>query len=141
MRTFHKTKRPTVGAGRVIGTRNGQSSVREGSLEQETANRQSGIRHQETDVPVNGGIRKNMVFTGYLFVHFIGEQKDGEQIYFSLSRDGLHWEDLMGGRPVLRSGIGEGGARDPFIIRTPGRFYLIATDLRIEAGKGWEAAQ
>ncbi len=141
MRTFHKTKRPIAGAGRVIGTRNGQSSVREGSLEQETANRQSGIRHQETDVPVNGGIRKNMVFTGYLFVHFIGEQKDGEQIYFSLSRDGLHWEDLMGGRPVLRSGIGEGGARDPFIIRTPGRFYLIATDLRIEAGKGWEAAQ
>lgn len=25
---------------------------------------------------------------GYLFVHFTGEQKDGEQIYFSVSRDG-----------------------------------------------------
>ena len=34
-------------------------------------------------------------YTGYLFVHFIGEQKDGEQIYFSLSRDErLHWEGL-----------------------------------------------
>lgn len=84
---------------------------------------------------------------GYLFVHFIGEQKDGEQIYFSLSRDLLHWHDLNGGRPVLRSLIGEAGARDPFLLRMSvgesGRekFFLIATDLRIEAGKGWEAAQ
>lgn len=82
-----------------------------------------------------------MTYTGYLFAHFIGEQKDGEQIYFSLSRDGLHWKDLMGGLPVLKSEIGEKGARDPFLIRTPGMFYLIATDLRIEAGKGWETAQ
>lgn len=82
-----------------------------------------------------------MEYTGYLFAHFIGEQKGGEQIYFSLSRDGLHWRDLMGGRPILRSDIGEKGARDPFLIRTPKMFYLIATDLRIEAGKGWEAAQ
>ncbi len=89
-----------------------------------------------------------MSYTGYLFAHFIGEQKDGEQIYFSLSRDGLHWQDLNGGKPVLRSEIGEKGARDPFLIRSPwggrdgnGRYYLIATDLRIEAGKGWETAQ
>lgn len=34
---------------------------------------------------------------GYLFVHFTGEQKDGEQIYFSVSRDGLHWTDLNDG--------------------------------------------
>lgn len=82
-----------------------------------------------------------MQYAGYLFVYFTGEQKDGEQIYFSLSRDGLHWKDLNGGQPVLKSGIGEKGARDPFLIRTPEKFYLIATDLRIEAGKGWEAAQ
>ena len=42
-------------------------------------------------------------FTGYLFVHFTGEHKGGEQIYFSLSRDGLHWNDLNRGRPVLIS--------------------------------------
>ena len=46
-----------------------------------------------------------MSYTGYLFAHFIGEQKDGEQIYFSLSRDGLHWQDLNGGKPVLRREI------------------------------------
>ena len=84
-------------------------------------------------------------YTGYLFVHFIGEQKDGEQIYFSLSRDGMHWEDLNQGKPVLRSSIGEAGARDPFLIRSPWKsgpkYFLIATDLRIEAGKGWQVAQ
>ncbi|MDO4293224.1 MAG: family 43 glycosylhydrolase [Eubacteriales bacterium] len=78
----------------------------------------------------------------YLFVHFIGEQKDGEQIYFSVSKDGLHWQDLNGYRPVLYSGIGEKGVRDPFCVRDEknGKFYLIATDLRIEAGKGWDKA-
>ncbi len=30
-----------------------------------------------------------MEYSAYLFAHFIGEQKDGEQIYFSVSRDGL----------------------------------------------------
>ena len=46
---------------------------------------------------------------GYLFVHFIGEQKDGEQIYFSLSKEGLFWRDLNNGKPILCSRIGEKG--------------------------------
>ena len=81
--------------------------------------------------------------SAYLFVHFVGEGKNHEQIYFSVSRDGLHWRDLYYGNPVLVSHIGEQGVRDPFIVREPetGKFYLIATDLRIEAGKGWQAAQ
>ncbi len=80
---------------------------------------------------------------GYLFVHFTGEEKDGEQVYFSLSRDGLYWKDLNNGKPVLVSGIGEMGVRDPFLVRDSkkGKYYLISTDLRIEAGKGWQAAQ
>ena len=87
--------------------------------------------------------RRSRSMPGYLFVHFTGEQKDGEQIYFSLSKDGLFWEDLNGGEPVLFSHIGEKGVRDPFLIRDPKqqKYYLIATDLRIEAGKGWDAAQ
>ena len=56
---------------------------------------------------------------GYLFVHFTGEQKDGEQIYFSISRDGLHWEDLNDGQPVLYSHLGMQGVRDPFLLRDP----------------------
>lgn len=85
----------------------------------------------------------NKKMSGYLFAHFIGEEKDGEQIYFAVSRDGLHWKDLNGGMPVLRSKIGTCGVRDPFPVRDPesGIIYLIATDLRIEAGEGWEKAQ
>lgn len=80
---------------------------------------------------------------GYLFVHFIGEQENGEQIYFAVSEDGLHWEDLHGGEPILVSDIGTKGVRDPFVVRDgkEGKFYLIATDLRIAAGKGWDNAQ
>ena len=79
----------------------------------------------------------------YLFIYFIGEQEDGEQVYFSVSSDGLHWEDLNQGKPVLRSCVGEKGIRDPFVVRDSenDRFYMMATDLRIGAGKGWEEAQ
>ena len=79
----------------------------------------------------------------YLFAHFIGDENNGEQIYFSVSRDGLHWKDLNNGNPVLISRIGTCGARDPFLVRSPetGIIYLIATDLRIEAGLGWKNAQ
>ena len=79
----------------------------------------------------------------YLFVHFTGEHENGEQIYFSLSRDGLNWNDVNKGNPVLVSGIGEKGVRDPFLVRDEknNKFYLIATDLRIASGKGWEVAQ
>lgn len=46
----------------------------------------------------------------YLFVHFIGEQSaHSEQVYFSVSSDGLHWQDLNQGQPVLCSSIGDCG--------------------------------
>ncbi|TYP73091.1 glycoside hydrolase family 43 protein [Paenibacillus methanolicus] len=84
----------------------------------------------------------NSDYAGYLLAHFIGEQPDGEQVYFAYSEDGLRWEDLNGGLPVLRSELGEKGVRDPFLVRSPkeDKFYLIATDLRIASGKGWSAA-
>jgi len=80
---------------------------------------------------------------GYLLVHFTGESEEGEQVYFSISRDGFHWKDLNGGKMVLCSQIGEKGVRDPFIIRSVegDRYFIIATDLRIASGKGWSAAQ
>lgn len=87
-------------------------------------------------------LNTNTNYAGYLFVHFIGEQPEGEQVYFSYSEDGLHWKDLNGGKPVLRSNLGEQGVRDPFLIRSAkeDKFYLIATDLRIANGKGWGVA-
>ncbi|MCV4231417.1 glycoside hydrolase family 43 protein [Virgibacillus sp. LDC1] len=80
---------------------------------------------------------------GYLIVHFTGEQEDGEQIYFALSQDGLHWKDLNRNQPVLRSVVGEQGVRDPFILRSvdDSCFYLLATDLSIYHRGGWQNSQ
>lgn len=80
---------------------------------------------------------------GYLFVYFTGESEVGEQVYFSVSEDGLHWNDLNNFNPVLISSIGEKGVRDPFVIRSADgeKYYIIATDLRIATGKGWHKAQ
>lgn len=80
----------------------------------------------------------------YLFVHFTKESLGGEQVYFAVSKDGLHWQDLNGGEPVLRSDIGTKGVRDPFIVRHPqaGMYHLIATDLCIITCKdGWHGAK
>ncbi|NLY43957.1 MAG: family 43 glycosylhydrolase [Clostridiaceae bacterium] len=82
-------------------------------------------------------------FKGYLMAHFTGESATGEQIYFATSRDGLHWQDLNDSEPVLVSDVGEKGVRDPSIIRSAegDKFYMLATDLRIASGKGWDVAQ
>ena len=81
--------------------------------------------------------------TAYLFAHFIGENPGGEQVYFSVSEDGLKWTDLNNSQPVLVSTVGDKGVRDPSIIRSPDgkKFYLFATDLCIGNGKGWDAAR
>lgn len=83
-------------------------------------------------------------YTGYLFVFFTGTESsdDDEQVYFAVSRDGLHWKDLNKGCPVLRSSVGDGGVRDPFIVRSvlDGTYRVIATDLKIYSHKDWNMA-
>lgn len=84
------------------------------------------------------------VYSAYLFAYFKGEGlSQGEQIYFAVSRDGLHWTDLNDGNPVLVSTMGEKGLRDPFIMRSADgeKFYVIATDLKINGNGNWSAAQ
>jgi hypothetical protein len=77
---------------------------------------------------------------GYLFAYFTSaDEEDGEQVRFARSHgpNPLEWEPLNGGRPLLRSTVGERGARDPFLLRAAGlpgesaRYYLLATDLCI----------
>ena len=81
--------------------------------------------------------------SAYLLVHFTGQSARGEQIYFSVSEDGLDWTDLNNSEPVLVSTLGDKGVRDPAIVRSPDgkKFYLLATDLRIANRKGWGAAE
>lgn len=70
------------------------------------------------------------------------EHAEDEQVYFSISRDGLHWTDLNEQQPVLRSTIGTKGVRDPFILRVKeeDKYVILATDLHIASGTDWENA-
>lgn len=79
---------------------------------------------------------------GYLLVHFTGESAQGEQTYMSVSTDGLNWTDLNNSQPVLMSTVGEKGVRDHTIVRSPdgSKYWILATDLRIANGKGWQTA-
>ncbi|MCR5605982.1 MAG: glycoside hydrolase family 43 protein [Treponema sp.] len=79
----------------------------------------------------------------YLLSHFTKESlANGEQVYFSVSEDGLNWHDLNNSKAVLISDIGEKGVRDPFITKSKidGKFYILATDLCIAKGTSWAQA-
>ncbi|MFC8672644.1 glycoside hydrolase family 43 protein [Streptomyces griseorubiginosus] len=73
---------------------------------------------------------------GYLMVHFTGDSATGQQLYVAHSADGLHWNDLNGGQPVLNSKIGTKGVRDPALVRSQdgSKYWIIATDLCINCG-------
>jgi beta-xylosidase len=84
--------------------------------------------------------------TGYSFFYFTGEgSANGEQIYAAASRGNnpLDFAELNNGQPVLKSSLGQMGVRDPFIMRSPDgdKFYLLATDLKINGGRGWDVEQ
>ncbi|KAG6007810.1 hypothetical protein E4U21_005530 [Claviceps maximensis] len=81
-------------------------------------------------------------YEGYAFVYFSNRE---EQIYLAASNgnDALSFTELNGGQPVLRSTMGEGGVRDPFIMRSKegDKFFILATDLCIACGTDWNMAQ
>ena len=102
----------------------------------------SGTRHFTLTVLP---LPRKQAMEGYFFAYFTGEaDQDSEQVHFAVSRgnDPLHWDELNGGRPALRSKYGETGVRDPFVVRSPegDRFFLVATDLQINDGGGWDRA-
>ena len=107
----------------------------------EKENGEKGSYTQEIKVK---GLTKHLTeddYQGYLFGHFIGENKaDEEQIYFALAEEGLRFTDMNNRQPVLKSEVGEKGVRDPYICRSPegDRFFLIATDLSIYHRGGWK---
>jgi hypothetical protein len=81
----------------------------------------------------------------FLFVYFAnGDGPDAEQIRFAVSdvRDPTRWTALADGAPVLRSDVGERGARDPFVLRDhrTGQFHLLGTDLLAVPTGDWDRA-
>ena len=79
---------------------------------------------------------------GYLLAYFLDEHdQEGEAIRFAVSDDQepYRWTPLSGGAPILRSDVGERGARDPFLVRLrDGGVVVLATDLRIWPGQDWD---
>lgn len=82
-------------------------------------------------------------YTDYLFAYFTGDGANQEAISFAVSSDGFSWNTLNNRKPVIVSGLGTKGLRDPFLLRSAegDRFYLIATDLCIAADGDWWKAQ
>ncbi len=73
----------------------------------------------------------------YLFVHFKeSTTPEGEQVYFSVSRDGFNWEKINNADPVLWAYYGDKGVRDFTIVKNKfnNKYYIIATDLSLSYG-------
>lgn len=82
----------------------------------------------------------------YVWAFFTGEGAGAERVSLAASKgnDALSWNTLNGGEPIFTSTQGTSGLRDPFIIRAPegDRFYMIATDLKIDGlAGGFSTAQ
>ncbi|MBQ6587704.1 MAG: NUDIX domain-containing protein [Butyrivibrio sp.] len=77
----------------------------------------------------------------YLFVHFTSGEKDSESIYFAVSEDGLHFRDIGGKKPIVKTELGSKGIRDPFIVydENEKKYFIIATDLNTSDGD-WDRA-
>ncbi len=75
--------------------------------------------------------------SAYLFVHFTSDSKgDKEHIWFSISYDGLNWQDLGSNEPVITAKSGTKGIRDPYILydEKTEKYVMIATDLNTKGG-------
>lgn len=74
----------------------------------------------------------------YLFAYFSSNKSGDENVQYAVSTDGLDYQPLNGGRPVI---LGDttalsGGLRDPHLMRgNDGWFRLVATDMQMSQGK------
>ncbi|KAF5648633.1 Arabinanase levansucrase invertase [Fusarium sp. NRRL 52700] len=84
----------------------------------------------------------NSDYDGYAFLYFSNRD---ENIYLATSNgnDALSFTELNNGKPILKSTKGDGGVRDPFVLRSHDgdKFYILATDLCIGCGTSWGDAQ
>lgn len=74
----------------------------------------------------------------YLFAYFTDNSTQGQQVCYAVSKNGLDFVPLNGGKPVLASdtiSLG-GGVRDPHILRCDdGWFRMVLTDMDWQRGK------
>ena len=77
---------------------------------------------------------------GYLYCHM---SDHGEYTAYALSRDGYHYEDIIGGRAVIdpkEHARIEGGQRDAFVCRSwDGKgFVMVTTDMCVAKSHKWD---
>ena len=77
---------------------------------------------------------------GYLYCHM---SDGGEYTAYALSRDGYHYEDVLGGKPIMdptEHARIEGGQRDAFICRTHDAkaYIMVTTDMCVAKSKIWD---
>lgn len=77
---------------------------------------------------------------GYLYCHMSGR---GEWTAYALSRDGLHFHDLLGGDPIFdpaEKALIEGGMRDAYICRKHdcSGYLMVTTDMCVAKSKVWD---
>ncbi len=80
-----------------------------------------------------------MTDSAYLYTYFKsrGNWQDDQRVFFAVSRDGLHFREINGHKPLIESDLGTKGLRDPHIFRSriDRRFCLLATDLDASSQK------
>ncbi|MBQ9668276.1 MAG: glycoside hydrolase family 43 protein [Prevotella sp.] len=77
---------------------------------------------------------------GYLYCHMSDR---GEWTAYALSRDGYHYEDILGGEPIMDTKVHariEGGQRDAYITRAwDGKgFVMVTTDMCVAKSHKWD---
>ena len=77
---------------------------------------------------------------GYLYCHMSDQ---GEWTAYAVSRDGYHYRDILGGRPVFdpqQHARIEGGTRDAYITRTHDAkgFLMVTTDMCVAHSHKWD---
>ena len=77
----------------------------------------------------------------YLFAYFSDNSPDGEQVRYAISKDGIDFQPLNGGEPVIASDsiALKKSIRDPHIMRAEDgkSFYMVLTDMR--SSEGWQS--
>lgn len=77
---------------------------------------------------------------GYLYCHMSGR---GEWTAYAVSRDGYHYEDIIGGQPVFdpkEHARIEGGTRDAYITRSWNKkgYVMVTTDMCVAKSRVWD---
>ncbi len=86
--------------------------------------------------PAWGNGKSNMKH--YLFAYFQNNTTEGQQTWFAVSDDGVHFTPLNHGKPVIASDTISlsGGIRDPHLLRgEDGWFRMVLTDMDMSKGK------